>query len=88
MSKACYLVFSPLMHLANSCCSNVSLAQTSKASVVDKANNKQLCSREEAFWTVNCLLNLMEGLLLHKCFKGYVLQLFVPNSASMVYRTQ
>lgn len=87
-AKACYVVFSHLMHLANSCCSNILLAQTCKASVVDKANNKQLYSREEAFWTDNCLLNVMKGLLLHKCFKGYVLQFFVPNSASMVYHTQ
>lgn len=81
-AKACYVVFSHLIHSPNSCCLNVPLAQTSKASVVDKANNRQLYSREEAFRTVNGLLNVMMGLPLHKCFKGYVLSFLYQTLSS------
>uniref|UniRef100_A0A672MIW7 Rap1 GTPase-GDP dissociation stimulator 1 n=1 Tax=Sinocyclocheilus grahami TaxID=75366 RepID=A0A672MIW7_SINGR len=43
-------------------------------SAVDAAGGAQIVAEHikslaEAFWTVNCLLNVMKGLLLHKCFK-------------------
>lgn len=78
-AKACYVVFSHLIHSPNRCCLNIPLAQTSKASVVDEANNRKLYRREEAFRTVNCLLNVMKGFLFHKCLILF-LQLILNNT--------